>query len=202
MKNDKKHGLESFQWNYKNEIRKPLRQGSLVLSQPFLNDSVFKRAVCFLCAHTRKEGSFGFIINKISDYKLSDFLANVETIDDPIYYGGPVATDTLYFLHDNALDITDAQKITQSIYWGGNFDEFIQKYKEVDSNTVKVKFFIGYAGWEQGQLRKEIIEDSWIVTKNKYDVFGNTEDAWKLIMEDMGDVYQHLSQLPESPTLN
>jgi putative AlgH/UPF0301 family transcriptional regulator len=65
---DKKKELEKFKWNYKKEIRKELRIGSLILAQPFLSDDVFKRAVCLLCAHSRKEGSFGFILNKQTEF--------------------------------------------------------------------------------------------------------------------------------------
>ena len=195
--------LEKFQWNYKKEIRKTLRIGSLVLSQPFLNDDIFKRSVCLLCAHSRAEGSFGFIINKTTEYLVGDFIEELESIDIPVYFGGPVAMDSLYVIHDNQCKLTGAQEIQNGLYWGGDFKELAKGLLENPSALSKTKFVLGYSGWDPGQLRKEIIEDSWIVSDKASEfVFSNHESMWKDIMKDMGELYEHLAKLPESPDLN
>jgi putative transcriptional regulator len=195
--------LDKFQWNYKKEIRKTLHTGSLILSQPFLNDDIFKRSVCLLCAHSRAEGSFGFIINKTTEYLVGDFIEELESIDIPVYFGGPVAMDSLYVLHDNQLNLKGAQQILDDLYWGGDFKHLAQGLLENPKALLKTKFVLGYSGWDPSQLRKEIIEDSWIVSDKASEfVFSNHENMWKDIMEDMGDLYEHLAKLPESPDLN
>lgn len=195
--------LDRFKWDYTKEIRKKLRIGSLILSQPFLKDDLFKRSVCLMCAHSRTEGSFGFIINKKTEYLAGDFVEELEGLDVPVYYGGPVANDSLYFLHDNSLQIDNAKEICDGVYWGGDFPQMIEKYVERETARKHVKFILGYSGWDPGQLRKEIIEDSWIVTDGtQADVFSAAEDLWKDVMLKMGDLYQHLAELPERPELN
>lgn len=200
---EKKKELDRYKWNYKKEIRKRLRIGSMILSQPFLSDEVFKRAVCLMCAHSRAEGSFGFIVNKVTEFKVSDFIEELDSLELPVYFGGPVATDSLYFLHDNTLQIEDAQEILPGVYWGGDFQQMIERITLNEDAQKRMKFILGYAGWDPGQLRKEIIEDSWIVADgNADDVYSDSENLWKETMEGMGELYNHLASLPERPELN
>lgn len=195
--------LEKYNWDYTKEIRKKLEAGSFILSQPFLNDDSFKRAVCIICAHDKEEGSFGFIVNKISNFKLGDFIEELEHYNFPVYYGGPVASDTLYFLHDNQFNISEAKKISDDLYWGGDFEELKQALIAHDGKANNLKFIIGYSGWVEGQLRMEIIEDSWIVSNaNVKYAYSDNEYLWKEIMETMGELYVHLANSPEDPDLN
>jgi putative transcriptional regulator len=201
--NDKTKELEKYKWNYKNEIRKELKIGSLILAQPFLHDDVFKRAVCLLCAHSRKEGSFGFILNKPTEFQVGDFIEELDSFELPVYFGGPVATDSLYFLHDNSLNIEDAQEVLPGVFWGGDFQQMIAKLSTADLSLHSTKFILGYSGWDPGQLRKEIIENSWIVTRGtEHTIFEGSEQLWKDTMENMGEVYNHMANLPERPELN
>lgn len=195
--------LDKFKWDYTKEIRKKLEIGSLILSQPFLNDTVFNRAVCLMCAHNKEEGSFGFIVNKKTDYILSDFIEDLDHLKIPIYYGGPVGNDTLYFIHDNQFNITDAKKIVEGLYWGGSFEELKTALLKTKTKPRNLKFLLGYSGWDEGQLRKEIIEDSWIVSNGKSNLaFSINENLWKKIMNSMGELYIHLANSPENPDLN
>ena len=121
----------------------------------------------------------------------------------PIYYGGPVANDSLYFIHDNTLALESAQKISEGVYWGGDFPQMIAGFQENEAARKNIKFILGYSGWDPGQLRKEIIEDSWIVGDgNANKIFSDSKDLWKEIMQEMGDLYKHLAKLPERPELN
>lgn len=200
---ENKNDLDQFKWDYTKEIRKHIRIGSLILAQPFLNDDVFKRTVCLICAHSRAEGSFGFLLNKITEFRIGDFIEELEDLDLPVYFGGPVANDSLYFVHDNSMQLKNAQKISEGVYWGGGFEEMKEALIANKSNAQNIKFILGYSGWDPGQLRKEIIEDSWIVTEGKAEyVYSEKQDLWKEILEGMGDVYDHMAQLPERPEFN
>ena len=39
-----------------------------------------------------------------------------------IYFGGPVQTDTMHFLHDLGDIIEDSVQVTENVYWGVNFE--------------------------------------------------------------------------------
>ena len=141
--------------------------------------------------------------NKPTEFVVSDFIEELDELAMPVYFGGPVASDSLYFIHDNSLQIEDAQEILPGVYWGGDFQQMIEKLKTAESSHKRFKFILGYSGWDPGQLRKELIEDSWIVAKGTAnEVFSSSDDLWKEIMNDLGDLYHHLASLPERPELN
>ena len=51
----------------------PILPGTLLISDPFLKDPNFLRSVIFLCEH-QEEGTVGFIINKLHDEPLENFI--------------------------------------------------------------------------------------------------------------------------------
>ena len=50
-------------------------QGSLLVSEPFLADSFFKRSVVLLSEHDKK-GTLGFILNKPTDVTVNQAVDN------------------------------------------------------------------------------------------------------------------------------
>jgi len=73
-------------------------QGSLLISEPFLVDSYFKRSVVLLSEHDDK-GTLGFILNKPTDVTLNEAVDDFPDFKVPLYFGGPVETDTLFYIH-------------------------------------------------------------------------------------------------------
>ena len=66
-------------------------QGSLLVSEPFLADSFFKRSVVLLSEHDKK-GTLGFILNKPTDVTVNQAVDNFPEFEAPLYFGGPVET--------------------------------------------------------------------------------------------------------------
>tara|TARA_B110000495_G_C22723251_1_gene424765 strand:+ start:26 stop:616 length:591 start_codon:yes stop_codon:yes gene_type:complete len=190
-----------IKWDYRNEINKPIKSGSLILSEPFMLDPSFNRSACFVVSHNKKEGTFGFILNKETGETLSSLLET--DIDWPIYYGGPVETDTLFFLHNNSFDLKDSIKITDSLFWHGNFEELVSKIRNGEVKQSDIRFFVGYSGWDGGQLRREIIENSWIVSDlENENIFSDPKNIWNDTLKEMGGIYKEFSNFPIDPNLN
>ena len=180
-----------------------IKSGNILLSEPFLEDPNFRRTVIFLCEH-HKEGTIGFILNKPLDIKISEAMPDLKGFNARLFFGGPVQTDTMHFLHNLGDLIDDSVEITKGVYWGGNFEmvkELIAKNAVKPSNF---RFFLGYAGWGKKQLFNEIRHKSWFVEKGKYDyVFKNSpKNLWKKILKEMGGDYEIVSNFPEDPSLN
>ena len=73
-------------------------RGKILISEPFLRDVTFGRSVILLIDHT-EEGSMGLVINKQLPLLLNDIIMEFKYIDEnPLYKGGPIATDTLFYL--------------------------------------------------------------------------------------------------------
>ncbi len=177
--------------------------GILLIADPFLKDPNFLRSVVFLCEH-KTEGSIGFVLNKKLKHTLDEFIPDLEGFELPVYFGGPVQSNSLQFLHQYPDEIPGGQEVMPGIYWGGDFDLLIQLIKEKKIDPVKVKFFIGYSGWESDQLDLEIIEKSWLTVKaTRKLLFQEKEkEIWKDSLKQLGGKYETLINYPIDPQLN
>lgn len=177
--------------------------GILLISDPFLKDPNFMRTVVLLCEH-KDEGSFGLVINRTFEQTLDQLMNDLEGYAVPVYYGGPVQMDTLHFLHELPDEIPGGQKITKDIYWGGDFDIVIDMLKKGTLDLNKIRFYLGYSGWGNGQLNDEMKEKSWLtVDATRKIVFHTQIDAiWKEAVKSMGGQFEQLIHYPIDPQLN
>ena len=179
------------------------QKGSLLISEPFLPDPNFERTVVLLCEHN-EEGSFGFVLNKPSGVVLEDIMEGVNDFNETVFVGGPVQQDTLHFVH-RADYLEGGTEIVPGINWGGNFEQLMVLIESGKIDRNDFKFFIGYSGWEEGQLEKELEEDSWIVANPSTPelIFDENEDnLWKTVLKRLGGRYQVYSNYPTDPRLN
>ncbi len=179
-----------------------IQKGVFLLSDPFLQDEYFGRSVILLCNHKIK-GSFGYIINKPLTININEAVAGFPKFDAKVYYGGPVESNTLHYLH-TIEELEEKVEIEKGIYWSGNYDhlkELIQLGK-VEPNQIK--FLLGYAGWNVGQIEEEMEEDSWIVAESNPDyIFNHRESSlWKDVLINMGGEFEKIAHYPLSPLLN
>lgn len=70
--------------------------------------------------------------------------------------------------------------------------------------SERARFYLGYAGWEEGQLQSEMEEDTWIVSElSKNRLFKeNYRSLWMNCMKDMGEPYCTWAKYPTFPTMN
>ena len=185
-----------------------MKPGTLLISQPFLGDPNFERSVVLLCRDNADEGSFGLVLNRITNLTLGDVLdlplGDVSPAAPlPLYLGGPVEPNTLHYLHRRA-DVPGAHHLGQDVYWGGDFDVLLGLLRTGDVPGDDVRLFAGYSGWSAGQLAGELQEQVWIkhgASAGK--VFTLTTDAfWQEILREKGGRYRQLSNYPIDPRLN
>ncbi|MCH8902406.1 MAG: YqgE/AlgH family protein [Bacteroidetes bacterium] len=179
------------------------KSGRLLISDPFLMDPNFKRTVILLCEHER-EGTLGFVLNKPLDLTLADAVPELDNFIGTLYYGGPVQTDTLHFIHTRGDLIEDSVELMDGLFWGGNF-ELLKILIETDQiEEEDFRFFMGYSGWGPGQLRDEIDSKSWLVTEaNQEHVFiEDTYELWRSVIQTERSDYAAISNFPENPSLN
>ncbi len=181
-----------------------LQEGNLLLSAPFLNDENFVRSVILLCEHQDK-GSFGFVINKPSILHLGDLVKELHFLDTEIFVGGPVEQNTLHFIYFGSQVIPGSKLLGEGIWWGGDFSVLIEQLKKGKLAENQVKFFMGYSGWDEGQLEAELAEKTWVVFSGVtgLDVFTNPSDQiWRRLMKRMGGEFEIQSNYPIDPRLN
>ncbi len=178
-------------------------KGVLLLAEPFMADPNFKRSVVFLCEN-QKSGSIGFILNRPMPLKLAEAVEGIiVNFDARLYFGGPVQTDTLHFIHD-VPNLEGAIEIIDGLYWGGDFEALKEMINSGEVKPESFRFFLGYAGWDLSQLDTEIAENSWITFKAKASHIFKTkpESLWKDVLREMGGEYAMMVNFPEDPQMN
>ena len=184
-------------------VKKP-EKGILLIAEPsIIGDISFNRAVVLLADHNDL-GSVGFILNKKLDYTLNDLVEGTDS-ELPIYNGGPVEQDNLYFIHKSPSLIPDSIEISQGIFWGGDFKVVLELINSKKISDKDIKFFLGYSGWEEKQLNYELDSNAWVVSKNTYKkeiISKCSHEFWREKMLEMGGEYSIWSNAPENPNYN
>ncbi|MDQ3142398.1 MAG: YqgE/AlgH family protein [Bacteroidota bacterium] len=188
----------------KDNQQKKIKAGSLLISEPFIQDDNFKRTVVLITDHLESEGSVGFVINKKSDVTIEELVEEFEDFYAEVYFGGPVSTNTLHYIHNLGDLIEGSVKVSQGVYWGGDFEKlkFLVETKLVQPENIK--FFLGYSGWSDGQLKEEIDEGSWIISEMdaNYLFKLKPESLWKEVLENKGENFIAIAQIPGDQILN
>lgn len=178
-------------------------KGKILISEPFLPDTFFNRSIVYLTDHNPK-GSVGFILNKKLDIRICDAVSGFDGWDEYLNMGGPVAPDTLHYLHRLGHLVPKSIWVDGDIYWGGDIDTIRDLIKAGEIVKSQIRFFLGYSGWSAGQLERELKEDSWVITKIKSDTIMNSRgaDTWKRILKSFRNKYRVWADFPESPDMN
>ena len=177
--------------------------GVLLIAEPFLKDPNFMRTVVFLCDH-QEEGSFGFVINKSYDHTLDELMDDLGDVKVPVFFGGPVQMDTIHFLHQYPDQIPGSFEVLNGIYWGGDFEIAINLIKKGEIDLNKIRFYIGYSGWANGQLKTELELKSWLTVEatRKIVFHRDTNEIWKDALKHLGGDYEMMTNFPIDPQLN
>jgi putative transcriptional regulator len=180
-----------------------LAQGKLLISEPFLADPYFKRTVVILSEHT-KDGSVGFILNKLTDIRLNDAIKDFPEFNVPVYFGGPVQIDTLHYIHKLGDLLPGSKEITNGIYWGGDFEVLKVLIDTAQIKPSDIRFFVGYSGWTPEQLEDELQHKAWIVSNanEKFAFHNNPKSLWEQVLKSLGNEYAIIANFPENPSLN
>lgn len=179
-------------------------KGDLLVADPkMFSDYNFRRSVIIIVDHNHL-GSVGFVLNKQHEFSSHDILPEIK-YNFPIYRGGPVEMENLYFIHNQPKKITNSLKIKNNLFWGGDYKEVIGLINSKQININQIKFFLGYSGWSQLQLESEIKEKSWVLINEDLkikDVLNNSERIWKEKMLKLGGKYLLWLNAPENPNHN
>ena len=178
-------------------------KGRLLISEPFLPDTFFNRTLVYLTEHNEK-GSVGFIINKSINIKVSDALEGFPGWDEKLTMGGPVAPDTLHYLHTLGNIVPNSVWVADNIYWGGDIEVVKDLIKTSKAGSGDIRFFLGYSGWGEGQLERELQENSWIIADVAPEVVMKyrKDDSWKIVLRSLKKKYRLWAEFPESPEMN
>jgi putative transcriptional regulator len=178
-------------------------KGRLLLSEPFMGDYYFGRAVILLAEHN-PEGSFGLILNKPVSRMLNEVTEDFPELDIPLFLGGPVDPGRLFFIHTLGEEISDSIQVLKGLYWGGNMEDILELARLKRFTPENSRFFIGYAGWGAQQMKEELKRNSWAIVTASADIIfkTKTDELWKKLTRKLGQDYRLWDKFPNNPNLN
>jgi putative transcriptional regulator len=177
--------------------------GKLLIAHPLLNDGFFNRSVIYISQYT-DEGVIGFALNFRTQFKLRDVWPQVKNGHLPLFEGGPVAKNQLFFLHTLGEKVPDAIPVQDNLWFGGDFNELLHLIDHEDVTENEVRFFVGYSGWESGQLEDEIAKGSWFVHETDANTIlsEGTAMLWTSELEKQKKSYKLFGEIGFDPSQN
>jgi len=158
-------------WSFFLYLSFKMKAGDFLIATPtIIGDYNFQRSG-ILMVDCKTNGTVGFIINKKLEYTLDDLMENVSS-PFPMYYGGPVEEDNLFFIQVNPTQIRFFLG-----YSGWSEGQLESEIKEDSWAVIEAE---------------EVID--WMDN--------SSEDFWKNQMRAMGGRFLIWSNAPENPLSN
>ncbi len=180
------------------DLKTPL----LLLAMPQVMDPFFYKSVVLLLQH-QQEGSQGFIVNRPTGVKIGEILEDLEIpwLGDEgslAFFGGPVQPQlgTLLFKDDELAadtpplsDEQPAESTRLEVCPGVALTQHLGDLESLaEEPPASFRLLLGYAGWGDGQLVKEILRNDWITAPVNTELLFSDEpdEVWRQAMESVG----------------
>ena len=177
--------------------------GDVLISEPFMNDFYFRRSVILLIDHN-EEGSLGVIFIIRLTIPFNEIVQGFPEFNADVYLGGPVETDRIFFIHTVGEMIPDSHLISNGLYWSGNINVLKSMILMDLIKPHEVRFYVGYAGWDGGQLRNELKANTWVVGRftSKQLLRTMPGKMWSDFVKQIGKRYTLWDKFPVNPSEN
>jgi len=162
-----------------------IQPGTILISAPLLDDPNFEKVVIVITEYNQK-GALGFVVNQLFPRRLNELVEFNNALPFALYDGGPVEREGIYVLHRRPDIISNSELIFANICMGGNFKDVVYHINQRILNSDHLKLFIGYCGWDPGQLEAEIAEGSWLLTDATDEIIFEQPDesTWERLYEN------------------
>ena len=164
-----------------------LATGKILVARRSLVDPNFAETVILLVQHD-DDGTAGLILNrqtKIPLSKLSTEMESAKGRTDRLYHGGPVEPAGIMALVRSRTKPDDAKSVVEDVYVISS-KAALEKTVASGAAASTFRIYLGYAGWDAGQLAWELKMDAWdVLPPNPAIVFdAHPETLWPRLAED------------------
>jgi len=140
-----------------------LKAGIYIKSTAMLIGSFFEHTSILIVEHN-EAGTIGFVTNKLFGKSLHELIEFNLSKPFPLMDGGPVDRDHLFVLHKRPDLIDGGKQIPNGLYFGGNMEQVVEAINTRAASKEEIQVFIGYCGWDEGELEAELEERSWTIS--------------------------------------
>lgn len=163
-----------------------------LIAMPGLGDPNFQRSVTFICRHDA-EGALGIVINRPLDLTVETVLEQLSlTCTDKkqgarqVLEGGPVQRELGFVIHDGPVEYEASLEISPELRLTTSRD--ILGAIAAGTGPEKTLLALGYAGWDAGQLDRELADNAWLSVPGENDILFDTpyEQRWSAAARLLG----------------
>ena len=175
--------------------------GRLLVAMPGIDDPRFERAVIYVCAHDA-DHAMGLTVNRpVEGLTVSRLMARlkvptpVKPLEDLVLMGGPVEQERGFVLHtddyggqSNSIAVGPGVVLTAT-------REVLEAMSAGDPHPRRAVMALGYAGWGEGQLEREIRDSVWLTCEpDEMLLFGDDHPhKWSRALAKLGVAAERLS---------
>lgn len=163
-----------------------------IIAMPNLADPHFFHTVAYLCQHS-DSGALGIVINRVTNMKLGDIFAQMKipvtsetAANTLVFAGGPVQQERGFVLHTTEGSWDMSVAVSDSIYLTTSKD--IIEAIALDQGPQNYLVALGYAGWGEGQLEKELLNNAWLTSPYGQNILFETpiDKRWQSAAKQIG----------------
>jgi putative transcriptional regulator len=163
-----------------------LGPGKLLVASRKLADPNFAETVILL-VHCDTEGVLGLMLNRRTELPISRVFAPLKAakdLSDPVYWGGPVETATVFALLGSTDKLERAEHVFGGVYWIST-KTALEKAISSRPDPGVFHVYLGYAGWTTDQLRNEVQLGGWFIFQaDNQTVFNaNPDSLWRQMIK-------------------
>lgn len=165
----------------------------LLVAMPSLADPEFSQTVTLVCEHGLDKGALGIVINKPLPMTLGEVFeqmslesASAELSGRAVLRGGPVHRDRGFVVHRPTGRWDSSHAVSEQIHVTTSKDILAAMAR--GEGPADAFIALGYAGWEAGQLEREMHDNAWIsLPVDERIVFEMPfEDRWHAVWRQLG----------------
>lgn len=154
-----------------------------LLPLPDQDGSYFEGSLTYICTHT-SGGAAGLIVNRptpVDFNKFLEFIKHEPLMADPplVHEGGPVEMNSPSIMHTDDVMVKGSIKLGNDLaltmpFQKSRFDSLLEKIAHGEGPD-KFLVMLGYAGWGEGQLDREINDNVWLTCPSSHELLFNVD---------------------------
>jgi putative transcriptional regulator len=176
--------------------------GRLLVAMPGIGDPRFERAVILLCSHDETH-AMGLTVNRPVEGLTTAGLLDKLGVDPgrspmtPVLLGGPVDQERGFVLHTPDAGAGISLPVAGGLALSAT-REILEALAGRRPSPRQAVLAIGYAGWDGGQLEREIRENVWLICEPDEGLLFDQdhEHKWTRALAKLGVSAERLSIQP------
>jgi putative transcriptional regulator len=175
--------------------------GRLLVAMPGIDDPRFERAVIYVCAHDA-DHAMGLTVNRpVEGLTVSRLMSRlkvptpVKPLEDLVLMGGPVEQERGFVLHtDDYGDQSNSLAVGPGVILTAT-REVLEAMSAGEPHPRRAVMALGYAGWGEGQLEREIRQNVWLTCEPDEGLLFGDDHAhkWSRALAKLGVAAERLS---------